>query len=193
MLLLAVLVGCMKKPAATSAEGDGGYDSASVSSDKVETITNLGEGSSGPKVKVYSVRKNDNLWNIARRPEVYGNGWLYPLLYKANADLLSHPDKLEPGTKLIVPRGQSVTELEAAKEDAMASEFQRNPKVAGSKGAKEPAAPAVAAKPVDKPVDPAKKSGKGWLVALIGLAAVGGATLAWFKFLRKPADGAAQG
>jgi nucleoid-associated protein YgaU len=49
----------------------------------------------------YEVKKGDTLWKIAK--EVYGDGSLYPDIFKANQDQLSDPDKIKVGQKLRIP------------------------------------------------------------------------------------------
>jgi len=49
----------------------------------------------------YEVKKGDTLWKIAK--EVYGDGSLYPEIFKANQDTLSDPDKIKIGQKLRIP------------------------------------------------------------------------------------------
>jgi nucleoid-associated protein YgaU len=49
----------------------------------------------------YEVKKGDTLWKIAK--EVYGDGSLYPEIFKANQDTLSDPDKIKVGQKLRIP------------------------------------------------------------------------------------------
>ena len=49
----------------------------------------------------YEVKKGDTLWKIAK--EVYGDGSLYPEIFKANQDQLSDPDKIKVGQKLRIP------------------------------------------------------------------------------------------
>lgn len=49
----------------------------------------------------YEVKKGDTLWKIAK--EKYGDGSLYPEIFKANQDTLSDPDKIKVGQKLRIP------------------------------------------------------------------------------------------
>jgi nucleoid-associated protein YgaU len=49
----------------------------------------------------YEVKKGDTLWKIAK--EVYGDGSLYPDIFKANQDTLSDPDKIQVGQMLRIP------------------------------------------------------------------------------------------
>jgi nucleoid-associated protein YgaU len=49
----------------------------------------------------YEVKSGDTLWKIAK--EAYGDGSLYPEIFKANQDILSDPDKIKVGQKLRIP------------------------------------------------------------------------------------------
>ena len=54
-----------------------------------------------PYTQWYEVKKGDTLWKIAK--EHYGDGSLYPEIFKANQDVLSDPDKIKIGQKLRIP------------------------------------------------------------------------------------------
>lgn len=56
------------------------------------------------KKKTYTVKKNDTLWKIAARKDVYGNGSKYMTIYNANKKVIGkNPNKLQVGMKLIIP------------------------------------------------------------------------------------------
>jgi nucleoid-associated protein YgaU len=55
----------------------------------------------GAYTQWYEVKKGDTLWKIAK--EVYGDGSLYPEIFKANQDTLSDPDKIQIGQRLRIP------------------------------------------------------------------------------------------
>jgi nucleoid-associated protein YgaU len=55
----------------------------------------------GAYTQWYEVKKGDTLWKIAK--EVYGDGSLYPEIFKANQDTLSDPDKIQVGQRLRIP------------------------------------------------------------------------------------------
>jgi LysM repeat protein len=55
-------------------------------------------------VTVYVVKSNDTLERIARKASVYGDGKMWPVIFEANRDKLSHPSKIYPGQKLRIPR-----------------------------------------------------------------------------------------
>lgn len=115
------------------------------------------------KLNKVSVRKNDTLWKIAARRDVYGSGWLYPILYKANRDKIADPNALTPGQVLTVPRDLPDAEVEIAKEEAMTGQFLDTSPLPGSQPS-----------PVPTPTRQAKPaSGSStwlWLLALLALA-----------------------
>lgn len=143
-----------------------------------------GNTRSGPgKLKEVTVRPGDTLWKIAERKDVYGSGWLYPLIYKANQAAIKDPNRLDAGLKLKVPRDVPDAEVEMAKEEAMTGQILD-------------ASPAPGAKPTPAPAPPKPvKSGsasKFWaLLALLALA-----FFLWKLYKRfrqpgpEPADGA---
>jgi nucleoid-associated protein YgaU len=49
----------------------------------------------------YEVKPGDTLWKIAKQH--YGDGSLYPEIFKANQDVLTDPDKIKVGQKLRIP------------------------------------------------------------------------------------------
>jgi nucleoid-associated protein YgaU len=49
----------------------------------------------------YTVGTDDTLIGIARR--MYGDGTLWPVLWEANRSVLSNPDVIQPGRRLVVP------------------------------------------------------------------------------------------
>jgi nucleoid-associated protein YgaU len=64
------------------------------------------------------VAAGENLLNIAARPEVYDDGMLWPLIYKANRDQIKDPKEIFPGQILSVPRDKSAEEVDAARQEA---------------------------------------------------------------------------
>jgi len=49
----------------------------------------------------YDVKPGDNLSKISK--EVYGDPNKYNTIFEANKPMLSHPDKIYPGQKLVIP------------------------------------------------------------------------------------------
>ncbi|MBI4597846.1 MAG: LysM peptidoglycan-binding domain-containing protein [Candidatus Omnitrophica bacterium] len=55
----------------------------------------------------YTVKKNESLWSIAAKPEVYGKATRWRRIYDANRDILKTPDQVRPGMVLKIPRGKT--------------------------------------------------------------------------------------
>lgn len=51
--------------------------------------------------KDYVTRKDDSLWKIAQ--EFYGDGRKWKNIYRFNKDRIKDPNKLKPGTKIVIP------------------------------------------------------------------------------------------
>ncbi len=47
----------------------------------------------------YTVVKGDNLWNIAKKPSIYGNPFEWPLIYLHNANQIKNPDLIYSNQK----------------------------------------------------------------------------------------------
>lgn len=63
----------------------------------------------------YIVNDGELLWTIAKRPDVYGDPLLWPLLYQANRDQIKDPRKIYAGQTLSIPRSVSEEEKENAR------------------------------------------------------------------------------
>ena len=97
-----------------------------------------------PKEINYTVVKNDNLWNIAKKKEHYANPFAWPIIYKANRDQIKNPDLIFPKQNFKIP---NLTEEEKSKYD----KIRRNNKPAPPTQTQKPATA-----PVQKPVTPVK-------------------------------------
>lgn len=71
----------------------------------------------------YQVTTEESLWDIAARENVYADGMLWPLLYKANRDQIKDPRKVYPGQTLTIPRSATSKELEEARQEASSAGF----------------------------------------------------------------------
>ncbi len=66
-----------------------------------------GEGNSGAagggikETKTYTVQSGDTLSKIAK--EHYGDANKYMVIFEANRDKLSDPNKIQPGQELVIP------------------------------------------------------------------------------------------
>lgn len=63
----------------------------------------LDEWSEAPPVISYKVVRGDCLWNIAKKKEHYGNGFAWPVIYKANRDKIKNPDLIYPNQEFSIP------------------------------------------------------------------------------------------
>jgi nucleoid-associated protein YgaU len=69
----------------------------------------------------YVVKKGDSLWAIAARKSVYGDAFLWPLLYRQNRDQVSDPDLIYVRQDLNYLRHPKADERRAAREKALAT------------------------------------------------------------------------
>lgn len=67
-----------------------------------DKITALATNDSKAASKFYTVVAGDTLSKIAK--EQYGNEKDYLKIFEANKPMLTHPDKIYPGQKLIIPQ-----------------------------------------------------------------------------------------
>ncbi len=77
-----------------------------------------------PTVKNYTVVKGDCLWRIAKKPEHYGNGFAWPVIYKANRDQIKNPNLIFPKQIFKIP---NLTEEEKAKYDKLKMNYKPAP------------------------------------------------------------------
>lgn len=66
----------------------------------------------------YIVQTGENLYSIAARTNIYHEGLLWPLIYKANRDQIKDPQQIFPGQLLTITRNHSENEKENARETA---------------------------------------------------------------------------
>jgi nucleoid-associated protein YgaU len=56
---------------------------------------------------VYTVRlipdRRDCLWRIAEYPEIYGDPYMWPAIWRRNRKLIQNPDLIYPGWQLVIP------------------------------------------------------------------------------------------
>jgi hypothetical protein len=64
----------------------------------------------------YVVKPHDCLWTIAGKTNIYGDPFQWPLLYKANRDLIQDPDLIYPKQKLQVAEGLSQAQIARARQ-----------------------------------------------------------------------------
>ena len=79
--------------------------------ERVETAASIA-------IKLYTVQRGDTLWTIAAKPSVYGNAFLWPLIWRANLDLIKDPAVLRAGLDLDIRTNPSVDEVYSAVQEA---------------------------------------------------------------------------
>jgi hypothetical protein len=67
-------------------------------------------------------KDRDCLWNIAKRPTIYDNAFLWPKIWQGNRDQIKDPDVIYKGQKLKVP---SKAELTAEEKTASRMYWQK--------------------------------------------------------------------
>ena len=80
-------------------------------------------------------KDRDCLWNIAKKPKIYDNAFLWPKIWQGNKDKIKNPDVIKKGQVLSIPPKADLT-----KEEKSAVRSYWNKK----KAAEESAAPAAA-------------------------------------------------
>lgn len=64
--------------------------------------------------RTVTVKAGETLWHVASRTEVYGNGYLWPLIWDANRKLVTKPAQMTAGTVLHVPMYPTLDQTAAA-------------------------------------------------------------------------------
>ena len=77
-----------------------------------------------PEFISYTVVRGDCLWNIAKKKEHYGNGFAWPIIYKANRDQIKNPDLIYPKQVFKIP---PLTEEEKAKYEKIRANYKPAP------------------------------------------------------------------
>ncbi|MCX8094196.1 MAG: LysM peptidoglycan-binding domain-containing protein [Candidatus Goldbacteria bacterium] len=62
----------------------------------------------------YTVISGDSLWKISGKSSIYGDSFQWPLLFKANRDIIEDPDLIYPKQKLSVKRNYTQAEIDDA-------------------------------------------------------------------------------
>jgi hypothetical protein len=70
----------------------------------------------GETMPTYTVgtwaRDRDCLWNIAKKPKIYDNPFLWPKIWQGNRDQIKNPDVIQKGQKLKIPPKAALTKEE---------------------------------------------------------------------------------
>jgi len=65
-------------------------------------------------VKPYAIKRGDNLWIISAKPEIYGNPWLWPLIWQNNLQVIPDPNRLAAGQQLKIRPNPTIDEVVSA-------------------------------------------------------------------------------
>jgi nucleoid-associated protein YgaU len=106
-------------PTRLQGEDEGVAQASFDEAEKARRLANLPQGntkSGHGKLRTVTTKAGDTLWKLAERKDIYGSGWLYPLILKANQDVIKDPNHLEIGLKLKIPRDVPAVQEEIAKE-----------------------------------------------------------------------------
>lgn len=139
LMMIFSVAGCAKK----AVGGDPGTASDKVVTAESKTAAQSGAVASSEAKTVaetvpvaiteYIVKKGDSLWMIAKYKDIYGDDFLWPIIYKANKGQIKNPNRIYPGQKLKIPRdGFSMDDIKKARKKA---------------GAKKPYTPPQGSKP----------------------------------------------
>jgi nucleoid-associated protein YgaU len=71
-----------------------------------------------PEPSFYTVIKNDNLWKISAKNSIYGDPLLWPLILKANPELIRDADLITPNMVLMIEPNPSDNEKDTARQHA---------------------------------------------------------------------------
>ena len=59
-----------------------------------------------PYIGGYLVVSGDNLWNISGQDTIYGDPYMWPLIYKANSGQIKDADLIYPGQYFYIPKAK---------------------------------------------------------------------------------------
>lgn len=112
------------------------------------------------ETRSYVVQENESLWHVAGQQEVYGNSYLWPLVWQANKHKVKQPYQLYKGLRLTIPAHPTLQEVSEALAYSKnnGGEGMRpatNPQAPAAAPASAPAAPAPAAASTPAPATPA--------------------------------------
>lgn len=104
------------------------WDGLTAVNEQVKSLQNV----LATQVKTYTVgtwsKDRDCLWNIAKKPTIYDNAWLWPKIWQGNRDQIKDPDVIEPGQKLKIPQGNVLSDEEkSAARKYYSGRVQRTP------------------------------------------------------------------
>lgn len=66
------------------------------------------------ETRTYVVKGTESMWHLTGEPEVYGNSYLWPLVWQANRDKVKKPGQLYKGLRLTIPAHPTAEEVAQA-------------------------------------------------------------------------------
>ena len=76
---------------------------------------------SAAEPREHVVQAGETLWSIAARRDVYGDPYLWPVIYKFNRDQIQDPARVYPGQRLVLPLEVDAETRTAARVEAGAA------------------------------------------------------------------------
>ena len=73
------------------------------------------------ETRSYVVQDGESLWHVAGQQEVYGNSYLWPLVWQANKNKVKQPYQLYKGLRLTIPAHPTVQEVAEALAESKAN------------------------------------------------------------------------
>ena len=64
------------------------------------------------------VKHGDTLWDISSEPDIYGNSFLWPLIFRSNRDKILDPDLIYPRQELKINKGFEKSDMDTAIENS---------------------------------------------------------------------------
>ncbi|MDB5978294.1 MAG: hypothetical protein JWR07_5054 [Nevskia sp.] len=101
------------------------------------------------ETRSYVVQENESLWHVAGQQEVYGNSYLWPLVWQANKHRVKQPYQLYKGLRLTIPAHPTLQEVS----EALA--YSKNNSGEGMRPATDPQASTAASAPTTPAPAPA--------------------------------------
>jgi nucleoid-associated protein YgaU len=79
----------------------------------IQTTLEAGKATATYTVGTWA-RDRDCLWNIAKKPKIYDNAFLWPKIWQGNRDQIKNPDLIYKGQKLQIPEKGELNKAEKA-------------------------------------------------------------------------------